>query len=353
VGAHRIAVVGFDHMHAGDQVAVARDHPGAEIVGVHDDGGGVDRARGVLESCGVDAPVFDDLDRLLDTADPEIAFVCSTTARHRELAVRLARSGVHVILEKPFADSDEAVAAMVDAATAAATILAVNWPLAWVPSHRTAQRLAAAGAIGDVQQVHFYDGNRGPLYHSHGKVELDPSAAEKDRSWWYDPAAGGGSLRDYLGYGTTLGTWFLGGAMPRAVTASRHVPDGLRVDEQAVVVGHYPTGLSVFETRWGTFTDPWTQQPSPHCGFVLNGSAGSITSWDYAETITPALRRARRAARRREPEPADRSALANLIAHLDDGRPLDAPLTAQTSQAAHRIVEAAVRSAATNRTVPL
>ena len=43
--------------------------------------------------------------------------------------------------------------------------------------------------------------------------------------------------------------------------------------------------LSKFETRWGTFTDPWTLQPQPKCGFVIVGSEGTISSYDYEEVI--------------------------------------------------------------------
>ena len=103
-------------------------------------------------------------------------------------------------------------------------------------------------------------------------------AQEKPHSWFYKQAEGGGSLLDYLGYGTTLGTWFLGGRSPLEVTATVDEPTGLEVDEHSVVVARYNTGLSKFETRWGTFTDPWTHQPQPKCGFVVVGSEGTISS---------------------------------------------------------------------------
>ena len=63
-------------------------------------------------------------------------------------------------------------------------------------------------------EVHYYDGNRGPLYHGADKIEKEPTAEEKDASWFYKKAEGGGSLLDYLGYGTTLGTWYLDGEAP-------------------------------------------------------------------------------------------------------------------------------------------
>src|SRR5205814_10346873 len=98
-------------------------------------------------------------------------------------------------------------------------------------------------------------------------------------------ALGGGSLLDYLGYGVTLGTWFHGGREPSEVTAVVDQPAGLEVDEHSITICRYEDGLSRFETRWGTFTDPWTLQPQPKCGFVLVGSDGTISSYDYENTI--------------------------------------------------------------------
>ena len=200
-------------------------------------------------------------------------------------------------------------------------------------------------------EIQFYDGNRGPLYHSHGKIELTPTIEQKSQSWWYQPETGGGSMRDYLGYGTTLGAWFRDGEIPHSVTAATHVPDGLEVDEQSVVIGHYASGLSVFQTRWGTFSDHWTLQPQPHCGFVVNGTLGSISSWDYDDGVTVHSADGIERVPLDDILAEDKTALANTIAHLTTGRPLDAPLTIEMTHAGHRVVEAAVQSAEEGRTV--
>lgn len=348
----RVIGVGFDHMHIGDQLRTALEHPQAELVGVT--GGDAARVDAVCGDLGLDLDADEDLDQLVARANPEIAFVCSTTAEHANWVERLAAAGVHCILEKPFADSATNVDRMIQAASQGGIALTVNWPLAWVASHRTTKRLIDAGAVGEVCEVHFYDGNRGPLRHDHGKKELAESAEAKRSSWWYSKAAGGGSMRDYLGYGTTLATWFRDGATPDAITASWHLPAGLEVDEQSVVVAEYDTGLSVFETRWGTLSDPWTRQPLPRCGFVVGGSEGSIASWDYAETVALQLADGSEAQQLPvdSPAPEDRSALANLIAHLDRGRPLDPPMTAEISRTGHLMVEAAVASAERGARVP-
>jgi glucose-fructose oxidoreductase len=107
-------------------------------------------------------------------------------------------------------------------------------------------------------------------------------AEMKAASWFYKAALGGGSLLDYAGYGATIGTWFQNGRKPLEVTCVMDEPAGLEVDEHSVTICRYAHGLSKIETRWGTFTDPWILQPQPKCGFVLCGTRGTISAYDYA-----------------------------------------------------------------------
>src|SRR5258707_11157072 len=43
----------------------------------------------------------------------------------------------------------------------------------------TAKRLCDEGVIGEVREVHFYDGNRGPLWHGADKIEIEPTPERK------------------------------------------------------------------------------------------------------------------------------------------------------------------------------
>jgi glucose-fructose oxidoreductase len=355
-GPWRIAVIGFSHMHAGDQIRQILENPAAELVGAWDERRA--QVETVVRDFGLDQElVFDDLDGLLERGRPDVAVICSTTAEHVDLVRRVAPHGVHVMLEKPFATSLEAADVMIKEARAAGVALTVNWPLAWYPSHRTAHRLISAGVIGDVTEVHYYDGNRGPLHHGYDKVALDGggSAAAKSGAWWYSRESGGGSLLDYLGYGATLATWFRDGELPRSVQAAAHVPPGLEVDEQSVVIARYDSGLSVLQTRWGTFSDPWVVQPYPRCGFVVVGSAGTILSEDYAPEIhlqTVAEPTPSPVPVDQVPE-AERGGLAFLIDRLQRGAPVDGPSSWELSRKGQQIVDAAALSVASGEVVAI
>lgn len=341
----KIVGIEFSHMHMGDLLGCVERHPDAEIAGICDaDPGRMLEAR---EKFGLgDDRVFTDYRACLEATRPDLVILCPPIAEHADWVERVAPCGAHVLVEKPFAaslaDADRMIAAM----RASGRELIINWPLRWVASHVTAHRLICEGMIGEILEVHYYDGNRGPLYHGADKIEKEPSEEEKRDSWWYRKSAGGGSLRDYLGYGVTLGTWFNGGRRPDEVAAMASGGDGLEVDEHSITIARYGSHLSKFETRWGTFSDPWIHQPQPKCGFVLRGTDGTISSYDYEPRI--------RIQTREKPEgfemeadvlPADEAdGIAFTISRLERGLPIDGPLSPAVARIGQEMVDAAIRS---------
>ena len=350
----RIAGINFDHFHMGDLLRQTFEHPQAEIVGISDEQPErmVDAARNFGLS---EAQVFTDYRACLEQTKPDIVVLCPAASRHGEWVEKVAPFGTHIIMEKPFAGSLAEADAMVAAMQPHGKMLAINWPLVWDAAQQTAHRLIQEGVIGEVYEFHHHGGNRGPLYHGADKIEKEPSAADKAASWFYHKDQGGGSLLDYMGYGTTLGTWHLGGRKPLEVTCTWHQPAGLEVDEHAIAAVRYAEGLSKTETRWGTFTDPWTHQPQPKCGFVLKGAEGTISCYDYEPTI--------RVQTRSQPEgfdvPVDelRSPNRNPIEHvihcLETGASLIGPLSLEISRIGQQIVDTAFRSAQEKRTMEL
>ena len=147
------------------------------------------------------------------------------------------------------------------------------------------------------------------------------------------------------------------GRKPLEVTCVTERQPGHDVDEHSITVCRYtaPYGLSKFETRWGTFTDPWTLQPQPKCGFVVRGTHGTISSYDYELVV--------RVQTREQPEtreiPVDtlspdwRNPIEHLIHHLETGCPLHGPLDPVLCRIGQQIVDSAMLSAQEKRTVTL
>jgi glucose-fructose oxidoreductase len=300
--------------------------------------------------------VFIDYKACLEQTRPDIVILCPAASKHGEWVKKVAPFGPQIMVEKPFAASLKEADAMI-AAMPRAQRLMINWPLQWVASHRKAYELVSAGHIGEVLNVWHFGGNRGPLWHGADKDVKTAAqvAREKPNSWFYKKARGGGSLLDYLGYGTTLSTWYQAGRRPIEVTATVDQPKGLEVDEHSIVVARYAYGLSKFETRWGTFTDPWTIQPQPKCGFIIAGTEGTVSTYDYDDYITVQTRK--KPQPHRIPAPPTKSPHQNpvqyLIHCLDKQIPLEGPVSLDISRIGQEIVDAAVRSAKTKRTVRL
>jgi glucose-fructose oxidoreductase len=353
---HGVLGISFDHMHMGDLLRQVAEDPDAEIAGVFHP----DRARmeAAIKTFSIpEERVFTDLEACLSGTKADLAILCSATAEHADYVEKIAPHGLHILVEKPFAASVSEARRMLSAMEHSGRRLAINWPLAWYRSHNTAKRLVDEGAIGELIEVHYYDGNRGPLFHLADKIEVSPEEveAQKPNSWWYKKAAGGGSLLDYLGYGVTLGTWYMQGEAPLEVTSVVDETPGIEVDQHSITVCRYRRGLSKFETRWGTFSDPWTQQPQPKCGFVLVGSRGTISSYDYDDFVTIQTRE--RPALTQVPAdtlpPGRRSPVEYMLARIDDGAPIAGPLDPELCLVGQRIVDSAVLSAGTKRSVAL
>ena len=352
----KIAGINFDHFHMGDLLRDVFDHPNAEIVGICDEQ--PERMQSAAKNFGIpENRVYTDYRQCLEETKPDIVILCPAPAHHAEWVEKVAPYNVHILMEKPFAatlaDADRMIAAM----QPTGKTLVINWPLVWVAAHQTAKRLIDEGVIGSVIEVRHYGGNRGPLYHLADKVEVTEAEvqAKKPHSWFYKKSHGGGSLLDYMGYGSTLGTWYHNGKIPLEVTTVVNETPGIEVDEHSITIARYDVGLSKIETRWGTFTDPWTTQTQPKCGFEIIGTDGTISSYDYEKTI--------RVQTRANPEahkiaadklsPPHQNPVQYLIHCLETGEVVIGPLSLATSRIGQQIVDTAVMSANEKRTVKL
>ena len=350
----RIAGVNFSHMHMGDLLRCVKDHPHAEIVGVCDENR--EAMNEAIESLSIESDkVYTDVQECMEEARPDLVILCPPTGEHASWTERVAPFGAHLFVEKPFAASLRDADRMIDAAQSAGRELVINWPARWDRSHYTTWTLINDGLIGDVLEVHYYGGNRGPLYHGADKVEYQPTTEDKKKSWWYKRSTGGGSLRDYLGYGVTLGTWFNGGQKPIEVTALVSNTEGVEVDEHSITVARYAHGLSKFETRWGTFTDPWVDQPQPKCGFVVRGSKGTIASYDYEATVrVQTVDRPEGYDHAVEDLPAgEANGIEYVLTRLGAGLPIEGPLAPSVARIGQQIIETAIESVRQGGTVAL
>lgn len=339
----RFVGANFDQMHMNTNLQWVDDHPDASVVGVCDEipETSTGSLSDAVETLGLEnESVFDDLDACLSKTDPDVVIGCPRNSLHGEFVERVAPYGVDVVIEKPLAVTLADADRMIEAMAESEGQLYINWPAAWDAERHTLRRLVDDGVIGDIVELQYYGGNSG---------------APPDDSWFYDPDDGGGSMLDYLGYGSTFSTWFRDGELPESVTAESYTPSDGPVDVQSATICRYEDGLSTLQTTWRMLTNPWEVQPMPAKGYEIVGTKGTISNRTREDTIrvTTTDEPEGYAVEVDELEPRYRN-LAHYVVHcLETGAEPEGPLDPQFCRRAHRIVETARQSASEGKRLDL
>jgi predicted dehydrogenase len=351
---YRAGVIGFAHMHINELMRVFKD-AGVEWVACADTKPvrpesvearftrGWNR-RHAHEEIGI-PKVYDDYRDMLDKEQFDIVLFCPENARHGEVAEAIAAYGAHMVTEKPMAASMADATRMAVAARNAGVSLVVNWPTTWSPAVRTAHRLVREGAIGQLWQVKWRAGSRGPLSHGSTHPGVDGRAvelteAEKGATWWHQAGTGGGALLDYCCYGACLARWFVGvpAVAANGMKANLLTPYG-DADDNAVITVRFPQAMAILEATWSC---PDHGVPA---GPLLYGSTGTIVVNGRDVTIHRGRDKTPESVEL-DPLPEGRDTLGRAVFHhLETGEPLHETLQLDFNLEAMAILDAGIRSA--------
>jgi len=133
---------------------------------------------------------YDTVEKLAEDDRIDMVHIALPNSMHAEYAIKCAKAGKHVMVEKPMAISSEECEAMIAAAKEAGVLLGVNYRLHWEPHHVKAIELIGKGVIGDIAcgNYEFSWGYAGAL--------VGPNK-DKVKKWLLDPKmTGGGALFD-------------------------------------------------------------------------------------------------------------------------------------------------------------
>jgi predicted dehydrogenase len=142
----RIALVGLGAAARHIHVPAYAKLRGARIVA------GCDRA---VPSKRFEFPLYDSLERLLDHEKIDIAVIATPTESHFPLARLCLERGLHVLCEKPFADTVAQAVELVGLAGAKGVRIAVNNEFRFMRCHVAARRLIGTPAFGALRFVHM------------------------------------------------------------------------------------------------------------------------------------------------------------------------------------------------------
>jgi len=143
----RIAVIGAGQIGRRHIRAIAEEGGSVVSAVVEPSPGG----RAVAEDCG--APLFADVDAMLQAGASEGAIVATPNVSHAALAERLIAAGVPVLVEKPITETVESAFALADRAEAAGVPVLVGHHRRHNPIVQEAKRIVASGELGELVAV--------------------------------------------------------------------------------------------------------------------------------------------------------------------------------------------------------
>ncbi|MEO8621990.1 MAG: Gfo/Idh/MocA family oxidoreductase [bacterium] len=239
----RVAVARLTHDHVGRVWSVA--HPDVEIVGVYEPNAAlVDRiVQKVGFSRGI---VFPDMKKMLDAVKPDAVVAFGSIYEHLEVVEAAAPRGIHVMVEKPLAVSNEHARKIESLAKRYKIQVLTNYETTWYPSMLAAHQLTRGDTvIGVLRKLVVHDGHQGPK---------EIGVSNEFFEWLTDPVKnGGGALIDFGCYGANLVTWLMNGQPPLTVTAvTQQIKPNIypKVDDEATIVLTYPHTQAIIQASW-------------------------------------------------------------------------------------------------------
>ena len=264
-GPLRIAVIGLTHGHVEGLLYAATKRDDLQIVGIYEP------SRVLFDKLATKYNLkpdlyFANLSTMLDTAKPEAASVMGSIKDHRSAVEACAPRGVHTLLEKPLAFSNDDAVHMAALAAKHRVLVLTNYETSWYASVRQAKAMVDDGTMSPIRRMIFRHGHKGPK---------EIGCQSEFLNWLTDPAQnGGGTLVDFGCYGAVLSTWLMNGQRPTSVTASAttlkpHMYPN--VDDDATIIVTYPTATATIQASWAWTHDNkemdlHTERGSIHAG---------------------------------------------------------------------------------------
>jgi predicted dehydrogenase len=306
VAAVRLAVIGAGRIGV-RHARLAAAEPACALVAIADP----DPAAAAL-AAEVGAAHYERYGEMLDAVRPDGVIVAVPTGLHAEVGIACAAQGVHLLIEKPIADSLAAGRRLVAAAEAAGVGLAVGHHRRFDPAVRGARDIVRGGGIGTLLAVSVTWAVRKP-------------DAYFDLEWRRLPG-GGPVLINLIHDIDSVRT--VCGEIERVYAETGRVGRGLAVEDTAAIVMRLAGGALCTVTASDAAPSPWGWEtatgdnpsvPATGADYMhLFGSEGalefpSLARWRHAGGAPGDWEHA---LRRETRPPAPRAALAAQLRHL-------------------------------------
>ena len=157
----RVAVIGLVHDHVG--WILGYQHKNAiEVIGI------VEPNRPLAEKYSKRygysmSIVYNSMEEMIDKIKPEAVLAFNNIYEHLKVVEYFAPRGIHVMVEKPLAVSNEHATKMLALAKKHNIHLLTNYETTWYGSNEKAYQIIKKDKlIGDIRKIVFHTGHRGP-----------------------------------------------------------------------------------------------------------------------------------------------------------------------------------------------
>jgi len=334
---YKIAVIGLVHGHAWGHLPEMAKSDVVKLVGISEHNPDlVSEARKVAP----DVPIYDDYNKMLDEAKPDIVWAFVENNRHLEIAQACAPRKVNVMYEKPLASTYKEAVQIRQLADKYNIKVMTNYQMAWWPANYTAKEQADSGAIGKVWRLHGVVGHGGP--------GSDGARNKAFFDWLTDPVENGaGSLMDFGCYNALWSLWYMGRPVKVYAQVNHLRPERFpKVEDNADLVLSYPNGVGLFEGSWDL--------PSSYQDLEVFGLGGSVYMKNGKVTLHKSGRQNQPTDLPIEALPPDRAKPINyMVEAIRNNKPIEGLTALEINVGVVEIIDAAKESVATGRAIEL
>lgn len=188
---------------------------------------------------------YTDLHEMLKTVKPEAVAAFGSVFHHLETVKAAAPLGIHIMVEKPLAISNEHAREMAKLARKNNVELLTNYETSWYPTTEKTLEMNKDAEFGDISRMVFHHGHQGPK---------EIGISEEFFEWLTDPKLnGGGALVDFGCYGANIATSLMKGERPKSITAvtQNYKPEIYpEVEDDATILVNYKNSQAIIQASW-------------------------------------------------------------------------------------------------------
>src|SRR3954452_16886537 len=200
-------------------------------------------AEKIAKMAGGDCRVYDDIDSMLANPEVDVVCVCTPSGAHMEPAVRAAKAGKHVVVEKPLEITLPRCDAIIDACKEAGVRLCTIFPSRFSEANRALKAAIEGGRFGRLTMGDTYvKWWRNQQYYDSGGWR---------GTWKLD---GGGALMNQAIHNVDLLQWLMGDVDTIMAQTALLVHERIEVEDTAVATVRFKNGaLGVIEAATSAF----------------------------------------------------------------------------------------------------